>query len=68
MFYFQIVAEILSNDFIKKIRDRIDDRKTWDDPTYYGGDFVEAKDKGTANLVVLSENGDAVVATSTINL
>lgn len=25
-------------------------------------------DKGTANLAVISENGDAVVATSTINL
>ncbi|XP_065208918.1 scoloptoxin SSD14-like [Planococcus citri] len=58
---------ITSDQFIKHIREGIDDNKTWDDPAHYGGDFTEPKDKGTANLAVLAENGDAAVATSTIN-
>lgn len=59
---------ITSDQFIKHIREGIDDTKTWDDPTHYGGDYTEPNNMGTANLAVLAENGDAVVATSTINM
>ncbi|XP_065208910.1 scoloptoxin SSD14-like isoform X2 [Planococcus citri] len=58
---------ITSEEYIKKIRNSIDDTKTWNDPAHYGGDFVEAHNQGTANVAVVSENGDAVAATSTIN-
>ncbi|XP_065208908.1 scoloptoxin SSD14-like [Planococcus citri] len=59
---------ITSDQFIKHIREGIDDTKTWDDPAHYGGDFTEPKNMGTANLAVLAENGDAAIATSTINM
>lgn len=66
--WLQIQKQILSDEYIEKIRNFIEDTKTWQDPKHYGGDFEEMNDHGTANLAVLDENGDAVVATSTINL
>ncbi|XP_065208907.1 scoloptoxin SSD14-like [Planococcus citri] len=64
----QTMNFITSDLFIEHIRNKIEDTKTWDDPAHYGGDFTEPKDTGTANLAVLAENGDAAVATSTINM
>lgn len=59
---------ITSAEYIRRVRQSINDSRTWNDPAHYGGDFVEPHNQGTSNLAVVAENGDAVVATSTINL
>lgn len=40
---------------------------TSNNPKDYGSDYV-TEDHGTANIVVIAPNGDAIAATSTINL
>ena len=47
---------------------KIDDSFTVNDPEYYGAEFANKEDHGTAHLSVLAPNGDAVSVTSTINL
>lgn len=64
---FQTMSAITSDTFIDNIRSQISDNRTWNDPSHYGGVYERMADKGTANLAVIAENGDAVVATSTIN-
>ena len=49
------------------MRRRIDDYRTWNESIHYEMDSVGPDDKGTANLAVFSEKGDAVVATGTLN-
>ena len=65
---FKITESILSDDYVSHIRKSIKDCTTSNDPAYYGANEEALEDHGTANLAVLAENGDAVVATSTINL
>lgn len=64
----QTMDLITSEEYISRIRSSISDNRTWNDPTHYGGDYVEPHNQGTSNLAVVAENGDAVVATSTVNL
>ncbi|XP_008473029.2 glutathione hydrolase 1 proenzyme [Diaphorina citri] len=64
----QVVQQLQSQDFIQEIRSQISDNRTWQDIEHYNAKFVPSEDHGTANIVVYSEAGDAVVATSTVNL
>ncbi|XP_039292524.1 scoloptoxin SSD14 [Nilaparvata lugens] len=59
---------LLDANFIKTIRGKIRDNWTSTNVSYYGADFDTKSDHGTANIVVLSANGDAVSVTSTVNL
>lgn len=52
---------------MKDIQNKINDSYTSLDPEYYGADFGIPADHGTANVVVLDDQGNAVVATSTVN-
>ncbi|CAK9809639.1 Scoloptoxin SSD14 [Anthophora plagiata] len=64
----ELTESLTSRSHAHKTRMKIDDRKTWDDPTHYGASTLNsAKDQGTAHVSVLAPNGDAVSATSTIN-
>uniref|UniRef100_A0A182PVJ9 Gamma-glutamyltransferase n=1 Tax=Anopheles epiroticus TaxID=199890 RepID=A0A182PVJ9_9DIPT len=45
----------------------INDERTSDSFAYYGAEFADVQDQGTAHICVLAPNGDAVSATSTIN-
>lgn len=58
----------MKDEYIKEVRGKINDTSTSNSTDYYGGEFESINDHGTANLAVLHENGDAVVATSTINV
>lgn len=49
------------------IRSRIEDNHTYDDHKHYGAEFDLVPDHGTANINIIAPNGDAVVATGTIN-
>ncbi|KRT84674.1 hypothetical protein AMK59_627 [Oryctes borbonicus] len=57
-----------SSEFADNIRSQINENGTSKDPKTYGGVFVTKDDHGTAHVSILAENGDAVAATSTINL
>jgi len=46
----------------------IKDNRTEQDPLKYGAEYYSSDDHGTAHVSILAPNGDAVSATSTINL
>lgn len=62
------MKELTSDSYITLTRKKISDFMTSQDPSYYGAHYTQLKDHGTANIVVLAPNGDAAVATSTVNL
>ena len=55
-------------DFAESLRQKIWDNKTFTDYKYYGDFYQNSSHQGTSHLSVISENGDAVSATMTINL
>lgn len=63
----KFMTDFVDNDFAKRIRDAIWDNQTFNDVNHYGGSFAFPEDHGTAHINVLSENGDAVAVTSSIN-
>lgn len=64
----EILNTLQSEEFIQKTRSKILDTSTSQDPQYYGANFAVPEDHGTANIVVVAQNGDAVAVTSTVNL
>uniref|UniRef100_A0A1B0GEJ3 Uncharacterized protein n=1 Tax=Glossina morsitans morsitans TaxID=37546 RepID=A0A1B0GEJ3_GLOMM len=58
---------LISAQFAQKIRELIRDNETFTDMLYYGANFTNEEDSGTANMAVLAPNGDAITVTSTIN-
>lgn len=58
---------MLSPEFAEKIRRKIDDSYTINDPKFYGGQFDVNNDKGTSHVSVLAPNGDAISVTTSIN-
>lgn len=63
-----MIKNLTSKSYADEIRSHIKDDKTYQDPQHYGANFSIPEDHGTAHLNVLAENGDAVSATSTVNL
>lgn len=49
------------------IRKKISDKTSFEDASYYGGNYNSQDDHGTAHIAILAPNGDAVSATGTIN-
>lgn len=64
----EVVGNLTSTDYADFIRSMIDDTRTYNDYAHYGANFSFADTHGTAHISVLAPNGDAVAATSTINL
>uniref|UniRef100_A0A1A9UHI7 Gamma-glutamyltransferase n=1 Tax=Glossina austeni TaxID=7395 RepID=A0A1A9UHI7_GLOAU len=58
---------LISVKFAQEIRELIRDNETFSDMLYYGANFTNEQDSGTANMAVLAPNGDAITVTSTIN-
>ncbi|TMW45996.1 hypothetical protein DOY81_008927, partial [Sarcophaga bullata] len=63
----KVYDQLKSPAFADEIRELIKDDHTFIDMAYYGANFTNVEDHGTANLVVLAPNGDAISITSTIN-
>ncbi|XP_075158013.1 scoloptoxin SSD14 [Haematobia irritans] len=63
----EVYDQLTSSSFAAEIRKLIKDDTTFTDFAYYGANFTNEEDHGTANLVVLAPNGDAISVTSTIN-
>ncbi|XP_066137785.1 scoloptoxin SSD14-like isoform X1 [Euwallacea fornicatus] len=64
----ELLGNLTSREYARDIRDRITDDKTFTDPKHYGAIFYTKPDHGTAHISIIDENGDAVSATSSINL
>lgn len=63
----EVIEKITDPKILELIRDKLNVNITSNDTNSYGADSYK-EDHGTANMVVLAPNGDAVVATSTVNL
>lgn len=64
----QVLKEMTNETFAESLRQKIQDDRTFTNYTYYGDFYQKSKDQGTSHLSVIAENGDAVSATTTINL
>jgi len=58
---------LLDREHAAEVRKLILDNQTFTDYEYYGANFSNVEDHGTANVAVLSPDGDAISITSTIN-
>lgn len=63
----EFISNMTSPELAKRIRDSISDNRTFE-PPHYEMIFNQPSDHGTAHVSVLAPNGDAVSATSTLNL
>ncbi|XP_050742624.1 scoloptoxin SSD14 isoform X1 [Drosophila biarmipes] len=63
----EIYENLIDPTFAADIRKLIQDNRTFDDMSYYGANFANEEDHGTAHISVLAPNGDAISVTSTIN-
>ncbi|XP_054923394.2 scoloptoxin SSD20-like [Dermacentor andersoni] len=69
---FEDVRDVLQNltswDYANATRWKIDDDRTYQDPTHYGLDTAPApENRGTAHLSLWEDDGDALSVTSTVN-
>ncbi|XP_068679087.1 glutathione hydrolase 1 proenzyme-like [Montipora foliosa] len=64
----EVVKKMTSEEFGESLRHKIYDNRTFANFTYYGDFYSRPNDQGTAHLSIISPDGDAVAATSTINL
>lgn len=62
-----VVSNLTSTSWWEEVVSRISDVTTSEDPAWYGGQFSQVEDGGTAHMSILSPAGDAVSVTSTIN-
>lgn len=58
---------LTSREYANEVRKKIDDLRTHDEPGYYGEQFSNPDDHGTAQISILAPNGDAISVTGTIN-
>jgi gamma-glutamyltranspeptidase / glutathione hydrolase / leukotriene-C4 hydrolase len=62
-----LVMNLTSLEYATEIRKKIDDKRTHNEPGYYGEHFGSPDDHGTAHISILAPNGDAISVTGTIN-
>ena len=54
--------------FGESLRQKIYDNRTFENFTYYGDFYSSTEDGGTSHMSLISPDGDAVAATTTVNL
>ncbi|XP_048582764.1 glutathione hydrolase 1 proenzyme isoform X2 [Nematostella vectensis] len=64
----ETLANITNPAFAESLRQKILDNQTFTNFSHYGNFFSTPDDAGTSHLSLLAPNGDAVSATTTINL
>lgn len=69
VYFFQLLKNLTSKEYARSIRMKISDDRTYNDPSYYGAfNSGNTGDHGTSHVSVITENGDAVSVTSSINI
>lgn len=63
----EIIDQLTSPEYGESIRLKINDTMTSNDTAYYGVDSYFKEDAGTAHISILSQSGDAVSVTSSVN-
>lgn len=63
----EMVRNLTNSEYSDYIRDQINDEYTSEDFGYYGANFANQEDHGTAHMSILAPNGDAIAVTGTIN-
>ncbi|KAH8245450.1 hypothetical protein KR032_010477, partial [Drosophila birchii] len=63
----EVYENLIDPAFAAEIRKLIRDNTTFEDMAYYGANFTNVEDHGTAHISVLAPNGDAISVTSSIN-
>lgn len=62
-----LMDEILSENFANRIWRKINDASTMNNVENYGADSISPADHGTSHISIISDNGDAISVTSSIN-
>lgn len=62
-----IIDELLSSSYRRRIGMKISDANTFDDYKNYGLKSLSPDDHGTSHISMISQNGDAISVTSSIN-
>lgn len=62
-----MVKKLTDPQYAMEIRAQILENQTSQNFTYYGAEYANVEDHGTAHISVLAPNGDAVSVTSTVN-
>jgi gamma-glutamyltranspeptidase/glutathione hydrolase/leukotriene-C4 hydrolase len=68
LFLLQLIRNLTSLDYAISIRDLIDDQLTNNTYEYYGAEYYQPEDHGTAHMSIIGPDGDAIAITSTVNL
>ena len=63
-----LVSNLTSDEWAVEKYGKISDRVTINNASHYGAVYYTPENHGTAHVSILAPNGDAVSATSTINL
>lgn len=63
----EMVKNLTSSEYSDYIRNEINEECTSNDLKYYGANFDNQEDHGTAHISILAPNGDAIAVTGTIN-
>lgn len=64
----ELLKNLTSRDFARMIKEKINDNITSNDPAHYNANNEFREDHGTAHISVISQNGDAVSYTGSINI
>ncbi|XP_045477237.1 glutathione hydrolase 1 proenzyme-like isoform X2 [Harmonia axyridis] len=63
-----LINNLTNAAYARNIYEKIIDNSTNNDPKYYGGVIYNKEEHGTAHISVISEEGDAVSVTSSVNI
>lgn len=63
----EMVRNLTNTEYSDYIRDQVNDEYTSEDFGFYGANFANKEDHGTAHMSILAPNGDAIAVTGTIN-
>lgn len=63
----ELAQNLTSPEYAEAVRLKINDKRTFDDPKYYGAEFEVVNDHGTSHLSVIAPNGDAIAITTSVN-